>query len=137
MTTTDGDGRPARSLYNALMAVGAVGCVTDAPADLSTNPVHMEGFGRPKNHTEQTTKENEMTTLTIDESVYEGLAELAADSGMSVETWLAEEVAAKTKPACERTPEERLRKFRAFLGTVESWNPDMDDSRESMYPVRP
>ncbi|NNJ27525.1 hypothetical protein [Alienimonas chondri] len=37
---------PGRSLYDAMNEVGAIGYVTDAPADLSTNPVHMEGFGR-------------------------------------------------------------------------------------------
>ena len=28
------------------LAGDIVGCVQDAPADLSTNPIHMEGFGQ-------------------------------------------------------------------------------------------
>lgn len=32
------------------------------------------------------------------------------------------------------TPEDRLRKLRAFLATTRNWNPNLDDSRESMYP---
>jgi len=34
-----------RSLYDALNERGLIGSITDAPADLSTNPKHMEGFG--------------------------------------------------------------------------------------------
>jgi predicted DNA-binding antitoxin AbrB/MazE fold protein len=33
------------SLYDAFHEAGLIGCVNDAPADLSTNPKHMEGFG--------------------------------------------------------------------------------------------
>lgn len=33
------------SLYDALVADGSIGCY-DGPADLSTNPKHMEGFGQ-------------------------------------------------------------------------------------------
>lgn len=35
-----------RSLYEALQARGLIGCITDAPPDLSTNPKYMEGFGQ-------------------------------------------------------------------------------------------
>lgn len=41
--TTQNDGR---TLYDALAARGLIGCITDGPEDLSTNPKHMEGFGR-------------------------------------------------------------------------------------------
>ena len=34
------------SLYSALNRQGLIGCVEGLPADLSTNPKHMEGFGR-------------------------------------------------------------------------------------------
>jgi len=34
-----------RSLYDALNERGLIGSITDAPADLSTNPKYMEGFG--------------------------------------------------------------------------------------------
>ena len=37
---------PGRTLYDPMKEVGTIGCVRDAPADLSTNPVHIEGFGR-------------------------------------------------------------------------------------------
>jgi hypothetical protein len=33
----------------ALVRLGLLGCVTDAPADLSTNPQHMQGFGSRAN----------------------------------------------------------------------------------------
>jgi hypothetical protein len=39
-----------RTLYDALAARGLIGCITDGPEDLSTNPKHMEGFGRDKEH---------------------------------------------------------------------------------------
>lgn len=35
-----------RSLLDALQERGLIGCLTDAPADLSTNPRYMEGFGQ-------------------------------------------------------------------------------------------
>ena len=38
----DGD----ETLYEALNRQGLIGCVEGLPADLSTNPKHMEGFGR-------------------------------------------------------------------------------------------
>lgn len=38
-----GDGE---TCYDRLERVGLIGCVEDAPSDLSTNPDHLEGFGR-------------------------------------------------------------------------------------------
>ena len=37
---------PQRSVYDALQERGLVGFMIDGPGDLSTNPVHMEGFGK-------------------------------------------------------------------------------------------
>jgi predicted DNA-binding antitoxin AbrB/MazE fold protein len=34
------------TLFEVLDEVGLVGCVKGAPADLSSNPKHMEGFGK-------------------------------------------------------------------------------------------
>ena len=34
------------TLYDVMEASGLVGFMTDGPTDLSTNPKHMEGFGR-------------------------------------------------------------------------------------------
>jgi hypothetical protein len=34
------------SLYDALMARGIIGSINDAPPDLGTNPIHLEGFGQ-------------------------------------------------------------------------------------------
>ena len=34
------------TLYEILDAAGLVGCIDGLPADLSTNPEHMEGFGK-------------------------------------------------------------------------------------------
>jgi hypothetical protein len=34
------------SVYEALVRLGVLGCVKDAPPDLSTNPKYMEGFGQ-------------------------------------------------------------------------------------------
>ncbi len=36
---------PRRSCLDIARKLGVVGIYTDAPSDLSTNPVHMEGFG--------------------------------------------------------------------------------------------
>jgi hypothetical protein len=36
----------------------------------------------------------------------------------------------------EQSAEEWVRRFQAFLGTLSSYNPNFDDSRESIYPVR-
>jgi hypothetical protein len=38
--------KPGESLYDSLMAAGIIGCGQGGPADLATNPKHMEGFGR-------------------------------------------------------------------------------------------
>lgn len=32
--------------YDAAERLGLIGCVKDAPSDLSTNPKHLEGFGQ-------------------------------------------------------------------------------------------
>lgn len=37
--------RAGESVHDALVRAGLLGCITDAPADLSTNPVYLEGFG--------------------------------------------------------------------------------------------
>jgi len=34
------------TLFDRLAALGVLGCVTDGPSDLATNPKHMEGFGK-------------------------------------------------------------------------------------------
>ncbi len=34
------------SLFDALSRDGLIGCIKDAPPDLSTNPKYMEAFGR-------------------------------------------------------------------------------------------
>lgn len=36
---------PYRSALEAFMAAGVIGCI-DGPSDLTTNPKHMEGFGK-------------------------------------------------------------------------------------------
>lgn len=40
------DGKKVRTLYDAFNERGLVGFMSDGPTDLSTNPIHMEGFGR-------------------------------------------------------------------------------------------
>jgi predicted DNA-binding antitoxin AbrB/MazE fold protein len=37
---------PVENCYDAAVRSGVIGCVDDAPHDLSTNPKYMEGFGR-------------------------------------------------------------------------------------------
>lgn len=32
--------------YDRLDRLGLIGCIADGPTDLSTNPAHMQGFGR-------------------------------------------------------------------------------------------
>jgi hypothetical protein len=32
--------------FDRLNRLGLIGCIEEAPADLSTNPAHMEGLGR-------------------------------------------------------------------------------------------
>lgn len=34
------------TLYQLLHQAGLIGCIKDAPSDLSTNPKYMEGFGK-------------------------------------------------------------------------------------------
>jgi metal-responsive CopG/Arc/MetJ family transcriptional regulator len=38
--------RPRESAYDLAKRLGIIGVYKDAPPDLSTNPEHMEGFGR-------------------------------------------------------------------------------------------
>jgi hypothetical protein len=42
-------GAATESVHAALARLGLIGCLTDAPADLSTNPQYMEGFGNRAN----------------------------------------------------------------------------------------
>jgi len=37
---------PQKSFYDALAEDGLIGCVKDAPSDLSTNSKYMEDFGK-------------------------------------------------------------------------------------------
>jgi predicted DNA-binding antitoxin AbrB/MazE fold protein len=37
---------PTQTLFDIFDEAGLVGCVENAPSDLSTNPQHLEGFGR-------------------------------------------------------------------------------------------
>jgi hypothetical protein len=39
------NGAPQETVHAAMVRLGLLGCVQDAPADLSTNPRYMEGFG--------------------------------------------------------------------------------------------
>jgi len=43
------NGAATETVHAALARLGLLGCLTDAPADLSTNPQHMEGFGSRAN----------------------------------------------------------------------------------------
>lgn len=38
--------KPRESAYDIAKRIGIIGAYTDGPSDLSTNPEHMEGFGR-------------------------------------------------------------------------------------------
>jgi hypothetical protein len=40
-----GNGQDAETLLERLSQSGLLGCLSGGPADLSTNPEHMEGFG--------------------------------------------------------------------------------------------
>lgn len=40
---------PGESVYDAMARLGFLGCIKDAPADLSTNPAYMQGFGENGN----------------------------------------------------------------------------------------
>jgi predicted DNA-binding antitoxin AbrB/MazE fold protein len=35
----------AKTLFDVLDEVGLIGCISDTPPDLSSNPKYMEGFG--------------------------------------------------------------------------------------------
>jgi hypothetical protein len=39
------NGATPLSVADAMREAGLLGCVTDTPSDLSTNPAYMEGFG--------------------------------------------------------------------------------------------
>jgi predicted DNA-binding antitoxin AbrB/MazE fold protein len=43
---TSGAKAEDRTLFDILNEVGLVGSIKDGPADLSTNPKYMEGFGK-------------------------------------------------------------------------------------------
>lgn len=85
-----------------------------------------------------------MVTLTIDDRTYAKLARRAKSDGMTVEEWLVEE--ADAQPTAEsdsapghlrgRTREEWRRDFEAMLAEMKPRNSNVDDSRESIYPVR-
>ncbi|QDT14244.1 hypothetical protein [Alienimonas californiensis] len=74
-----------------------------------------------------------MTTLTIDESTYAGLSKLADARGLSVEKWLAEEVA-KAIPAEKPDPEGWDEWIESFIAAHPRAAGPVDDSRESIYP---
>jgi predicted DNA-binding antitoxin AbrB/MazE fold protein len=38
-----------QTLYEIMDEAGLIGCIDDAPSDLSTNPKYMEGFGESGN----------------------------------------------------------------------------------------
>ena len=88
-----------------------------------------------------------MTTLTLDDATYAALAARAESAGLTVERWLAaeftDEDAANAAAAPDpghlrgRSLEEWNREFDAFLASMKPRNPNLDDSRESIYPVRP
>lgn len=44
-TSRGANGAPSKSVYESLLEAGFIGCITDGPPDLSTNPKYMEGFG--------------------------------------------------------------------------------------------
>jgi hypothetical protein len=39
------NGTATETVHAAMVRLGLLGCVTDGPVDLSTNPKYMEGFG--------------------------------------------------------------------------------------------
>jgi hypothetical protein len=41
-------GTKPRTAYDAFQELGLIGCVKNAPSDLSTNPRYFEGFGKSK-----------------------------------------------------------------------------------------
>ena len=46
---TNGGAEDTRTMLEALEELGIPGSITDGPGDLSTNPKHMEGFGKDDN----------------------------------------------------------------------------------------
>jgi hypothetical protein len=38
--------KPFRSVYDAMMEIGAVGCIDSGETDRATNPKYMKGFGK-------------------------------------------------------------------------------------------
>jgi hypothetical protein len=46
ITSSPNGGKVGRTLYDALKDRGLIGFMSDGPDDLSTNPKHMEGFGK-------------------------------------------------------------------------------------------
>ena len=47
--------KPFKSAYDAMMEIGAIGCINSGKGDLSTNPKHMEGYGQD-NHRRRATR---------------------------------------------------------------------------------
>ncbi|MDC0934751.1 hypothetical protein OAS39_00590 [Pirellulales bacterium] len=43
---TTSNGKSGRTLYDAFAEKGLIGCIHSGTGDLSTNPKHMEGFGK-------------------------------------------------------------------------------------------
>jgi len=43
---TVGHAPAGESVRDAMLRLGLLGCIKDAPADLSTNPAYLEGFGQ-------------------------------------------------------------------------------------------
>jgi hypothetical protein len=43
--TKTANGEPQETVHAAMVRLGLLGCIKDAPSDLSTNPEYMEGFG--------------------------------------------------------------------------------------------
>jgi hypothetical protein len=41
-----------QTLHDALVAAGLLGCIVDGPADLSTNPKYMDGFGEHESNSD-------------------------------------------------------------------------------------
>jgi hypothetical protein len=45
LTSQPADLPAGKSLYDAMVEVGALGCIDSGTGDLSTNPRHLEGYG--------------------------------------------------------------------------------------------
>jgi hypothetical protein len=46
---SDGPGNQKKSAYDLLSEAGLIGCIEGGPADVSSNPKYMEGFGESAN----------------------------------------------------------------------------------------